>query len=91
MSISAADEYLSQTYKSQNGIQPKAEWTGGLNLMYLRITSSIYVKNKHNQDFLGVPVVKNLPANAGDMGSIPGPGTKIPTCHGATKPMRHDY
>ena len=45
MSISAADEYLSQTYKSQNGIQPKAEWTGGLNLMYLRITSSIYLKN----------------------------------------------
>jgi len=23
-------------------------------------------------------VVKSLPANAGDMGSIPGPGTKIP-------------
>ena len=45
MSISAADEYLSQTYKSQKGIQPKAEWTAGLNLMYLRITSSIYLKN----------------------------------------------
>ena len=25
-------------------------------------------------DFLGGPVVKNPPANAGDMGSIPGPG-----------------
>ena len=25
-------------------------------------------------DFPGAPVVKNLPANAGDMGSIPGPG-----------------
>ena len=25
-------------------------------------------------DFPGGPVVKNLPANAGDMGSIPGPG-----------------
>ena len=24
--------------------------------------------------FLGGPVVKNPPANAGDMGSIPGPG-----------------
>ena len=23
-------------------------------------------------------MVKNLPSNAGDMGSIPGPGTKIP-------------
>ena len=26
-----------------------------------------------NMDFPGGPVVKNLPANAGDMGSIPGP------------------
>ena len=25
-------------------------------------------------DFPGGPVVKNLPASAGDMGSIPGPG-----------------
>ena len=25
------------------------------------------------------------------MGSIPGPGTKIPTCHGATERMRHNY
>ena len=27
-----------------------------------------------NKDFLGGTLVKNLPANAGDMGSIPGPG-----------------
>ena len=26
------------------------------------------------KDFPGGPVVKNLPVNAGDMGSIPGPG-----------------
>ena len=25
-------------------------------------------------DFTGGPVVKNLPANAGHMGSVPGPG-----------------
>ena len=30
-----------------------------------------------NQDPGGL-MVKSLPANAGDMGSIPGPGTKIP-------------
>ena len=30
------------------------------------------------EDFLGGPVVKNPPSNAGDMGSIPGRGTKIP-------------
>ena len=28
-------------------------------------------------DFPGGPVVKNPPCNAGDMGSIPGQGTKI--------------
>ena len=29
-------------------------------------------------DLPGGPVVKNLPCNAGDVGSIPGWGTKIP-------------
>ena len=29
-------------------------------------------------DFPGGPVVKNLPCNTGNMGSIPGQGTKIP-------------
>ena len=29
---------------------------------------------KRGQGFPGGAVVKNLPANAGDMGSIPGPG-----------------
>ena len=28
---------------------------------------------KHQEDFPGCPVVKSLPANAGDTGSIPGP------------------
>jgi len=29
-------------------------------------------------DFPGGPVVKNLPSNAGDTGSVSGQGTKIP-------------
>ena len=29
-------------------------------------------------DFPGGPVVKNMPANTGDMSSVPGLGTKIP-------------
>ena len=33
-------------------------------------------------DFPGGPVVKNPPSNAGDMGSIPGQGTKIPHAAG---------
>ena len=34
------------------------------------------------RDFPGGPVVKNLPSNAGDMGSISGRGTKIPHAMG---------
>ena len=37
-------------------------------------------------DFLGSPVAKNPPCNAGDEGSIPGWGTKIPHA-GTTKPL----
>ena len=33
-------------------------------------------------DFPGGPVVKNPPSNAGDMGSIPDRGTKIPHAAG---------
>ena len=33
-------------------------------------------------------MVKNLPSNAGDLGSIAGWGTKIPHAAGATKPVR---
>ena len=36
------------------------------------------------------PVVKNPPSNAGDVGSIPGWGTKIPHAGGATKPARRN-
>ena len=37
------------------------------------------VKNiQPRRDFPGGPVVKNLPCNPGDVGSIPGQGTKIP-------------
>ena len=38
-----------------------------------------------NRDFPGAPVVKNLPSNAGHVGSIPGRGTKIPH---ALRPLR---
>ena len=34
---------------------------------------------------------KNLPCNAADLGLIPGHGTNIPTCHGATEPARYDW
>ena len=37
-------------------------------------------------DFPGGPVVKNLPSNAADVGSIPGWGTKIPHATGQLSP-----
>ena len=39
-----------------------------------------------SRDLPGGPVVKNPPANAGDTGSIPGPGTKIPHALGHRSP-----
>ena len=43
-------------------------------------------------DFPGGTLVKNPPCNAGDAGSIPAWGTKIPrACCGATNPTHHNY
>ena len=39
------------------------------------------------RDFPGGPVVKNPPSNAGDMGLIPGQGTKIPHVAGQLSPL----
>ena len=35
------------------------------------------------------PVVRNLPANARDVGAVPGLGRSH--CHGATKTLSHNY
>ena len=55
------------------------------------------LKNK-KQDFPGGLVVKNLPSNSRDTGSIPGQGTKIPHAAGqlslhatTTEPACHNY
>ena len=44
----------------------------------------------HFGDFPGGPVVNNLACNAGDVGLIPGQGTKIPHACGATKPVHRN-
>ena len=36
-------------------------------------------------------MVKNLPSNAGDMGSVPGEGTKIPHAEGQLGPLANNY
>ena len=47
-------------------------------------------KDKAVRNFPGGPVVKNPSCNAGDTGSIPGRGTKIPHAAGHA-PMCHNY
>ena len=41
---------------------------------------------KDGREFPGGAVVKNPPSNAGDAGSIPGKGTKIPHAAGQISP-----
>ena len=56
----------------------------GLENTWLLATNTFYspeyfwLKKSVSGDFPGGPVVKNPPYNAGDTGSIPGQGTKIP-------------
>ena len=60
-----------------------------------RCLSSEWQRNAHvasekqSKDFPGVPVVKNLPANAGDTGLISGVG-RSHMLQGATIPRRRD-
>ena len=57
-------------------------------VLNLWIQSNIILKHTHRA-FPAGAVVKNPPANAGDVGSIPGPGTShMPR---ATKPVHHNY
>ena len=46
-------------------------------------SNNAYISSKTDtRDFPGGPVVKNPPYNAGDVGSIPGQGIKIPHAAG---------
>ena len=42
------------------------------------LLENVKTKKKKPGNISGGPVVKNPPCNAGDVGSIPGQGTKIP-------------
>ena len=45
---------------------------------YISVSESLLYTRNQRRDFPAGPVVKNPPSNAGDVGSIPGEGTKIP-------------
>ena len=49
------------------------------------------INNSNNKDFPGGPMVKNLPASAGNMGSVPGPGIRIPSAMGQLNPCATNY
>ena len=49
-------------------------WTGPWKDKHLNLLELSTWKETASGDFPGGAVVKNLPANAGDTGSIPGPG-----------------
>ena len=58
-----------------------------LNYKQYRCFNYIKIKTIPKWDFLGGLVVRSPPCNAGNAGSIPGQGAKIPTCLRATKSM----
>ena len=55
--------------------------------LYKNTNSIIYISFRRPVGFLDDSVVKNLPANAGDVGLIPGLG--IPTGEGNPNPLQH--
>ena len=59
------------------------------NLMEVMDQANTYAKLWLNWDFPGGPVVENPPFNAGNAGSIPGRGTKIPHAVGQLSPRRN--
>ena len=71
------------------------KWLQGCNTMECRQESKTWVLafycwlKKRKTNFLGDAVVKNSPANAGNMGLIP--GWEDPICHRATKLVCHNY
>ena len=69
------------TYNKSNNIEISAP---------AHILTCHQLKDDQYWDFPGGLVVKNLPSNAGDAGSILGQGTNIPHCCGATKPAHHN-
>ena len=71
--IKRDDSHLNQVGVSGNGESGYIDYTTNL-AMQLIESDVLNWDKKRKVDFPGGPVVKNLPANAGDMGSIPSLG-----------------
>ena len=57
-------------------------------LLYAQKPKAVCITTR-SQDFPGSPVVKNPPSNVGDVGSIPGQGTKITHAAGQLRAPGH--
>ena len=68
---------------------PTFWWRQDPQLTFLSPDHLGWLFNSTDLGLLAGSLVKNPPANAGDMGSIPSPGRS--RCHGATKPVHHSY
>ena len=58
----------------------------GFLLLLSQVITIYWLKTIQMRDFPGISVIKNQPANAGDMGLIPGQVTKIPHAMGQLSP-----
>ena len=76
----ALRNYRKPAHSNKDPAQPKDKYNKWIS----------FLKRKLQGDFLGGLMVENPPFNAGDVGSIPGRGTKIPTCLRVTKPVCHN-
>ena len=73
--------------KSRTRLSDQAYTRGARgSLGWTRIQREWYPLRRDQGDFSGNPVVKNPPHNAGDEGSIPGQGTRVP--HGLYTPQK---
>ena len=62
---------------------------GLVSKIYKQLICHLTASKQTTQGFPGCSVVKNTPANAGDIGSVPDLGRSH--FHGATKPTSHNY
>ena len=75
-------------YREGFRLRPQSGRNHGKSSFWARSRISQFVfwgNEKEQQEFPGGPVVSNLPACAEDI------GWEDSTCHGATKPMHHNY
>ena len=68
---------------SNTGLEARRQWSQA----FETLRGKDFHFEFHTRDFPGGPVVENPPSNAGDMGSIPRRGTKIPHATGQLSPL----